>query len=432
MLMPIGVPRFAFLVFVAVPIAVACGAEGVTVPTPAQLLPDGTVDFDANTPVVDGSLPDADSGSECEPVLPDVDAGVFVAPSGADTALCGTRETPCRSVQFGIGRATTMTRPKVFVGRGTFVEHVVMKAAITLDGGWEVNGLSWTRACAAPPGATILRAPPMAAAAVEATDLGGPAATLANLAVKGRAEAEGKPGDSLYGITATGATTTLLLENVVVIVPNGGTGKGGTKGMAGVVGAAAGCSTAGAATVGQPGAIGAGSAAGTFGPTGWISAAGTDGTTGMPGGNGALGAAGSCAACVTCGAFLAGCPATVDVPKCGGTGIAGCGGAPGTQGTGAGGGGSSVGIFVWDATVQFTAGKVVVGNGGDGGVGGGGGAGGFASAGKAGATGDACTTACAADAVMCVETTTAGAGGPAGTIGGNGGSGGGGGGGSGG
>ena len=414
---------FFLLCLIGIPVGVACGTDSVDIPFDPQILPDGGggTDPDAKAPTDGGG--DADADVTCAPLTPNDAIGVFVTDAGTDAALCGTRDKPCKTIAFGIGRAQTLTKGRVFLSAGTFAEHVVMEAGITLEGGWSIGaGNVWTRACVTPDEATIIRAPVMSASAIEAVDLGG-VAGLSTLHVQGKAQALVAKGDSLYGIMATGATTTLTLTDVLVTVGNAGDGKDGAAGGAGAIGGVAGSCVAGVATPGTAGTSGTGAAAGTFDATGWVAPLGTNGTVGTAGDNGAAGAAGTCANCVTCD-FATACVPVDAVDNCGTNGANGCGGGAGGAGIAAGAGGSAVGIFVWDAIVQVSAGRIKVGDGGAGGVGGAGGTSGVATVGKAGTVSAACTVSCALGAAACTETKAAGPGGTAGGAGGLGGAGG--------
>jgi hypothetical protein len=355
------------------------------------------------------------SEAACASVPVDDMAGIFVAPMGsADSTTCGTQTVPCKSVQTGLDRAHVITgKSIVYVARGTYDEAVTLYAGLRLEGGWDVldNGTSkmWLQACADPSSAAVLRS-------VTAVDLGG-MATVATLTIRSGTAAT---GESLYGVFARGASTTVALSDVVIDVTSGGGGANGTSGAPGDAGAS-GCLLPADGAAGTSGSWGAGGEAGVFDLDGWVPASGRIATAGTAGVAGTMGSAGTCVACGTCQNFL-GCSFKANGGmSCGGIGLTGCGGNPGLPGLPGGGGGSSIGVFAWDATITIQRGAVQVGSGGAGGSGGLGGAGGSGGVGLVGEAGAACGTSCNGS---CNPINTGGPGGPAGGTGGAGGSGG--------
>jgi len=434
----------SLVALVGIPLAVACG-EDATIPDPTT--PDGDgggITDDSGTdgmalldssPVVDGGGMDA-ADVTCPDVSP-VDAdGIFVTPTGVNSGTCGTRAAPCKSISFSVTRAGAAFRTKVFVAAGTYVEKVTLAAGIEVVGGWEVTGTTWKRACVAPQDLVTVRAPAAQNITVEANDLGGEA-RLSLMHIESKTTVNLLPGESVYGVVATGSTTALVLSEVNIAMNSAAAGANGSKGDVGTAGAAICAAGAGAvATPGTPGAQGTGAPLGTYDSTNeYVAGTGMSGGTGTAGGNGAAG--GAAPACVQCGD----CPdpmtclfiPTPGKTSCGTAGKNGCGGGPGTPGGPAMGGGSNIGVFAWDATVTINGGSVKSGDAGNGGTGGAGGAGGPASAGAVGGMGDPCTSSCAVVAGVCTPVMTKGQGGAAGgagAIGGVGGAGGGGGGGS--
>ena len=424
-------PRFllpALASLVAATLAFACGTQEVTIPQPAP--PDGPAGQDGATDAIvpDASIPDAapDVPVVCPEVLPDDATGVYVGPSGVNSVACGTRASPCKTVSLGVMHAVAASRPKVYVSRGTYVERLTLAAGIEVIGGWDVPAAStnWRRACITPQEIVILRAPAGQSMTVEARDLGGEAG-LSLLRIESKLAAQVTSGESLYGVVAVGSTTTLMMTNVQIDVGAGGPGVSTAKGGNGP--AAVGTCPAGTGLAGTAGAQGSGAAIGGFDISGYQPAVAASGVLGTAGANGVAGTAGTCVTCGTCGAF----PTCDFIPDpgpqtCGKTGASGCGGGPGVPGAAATGGGTSIGVYAWDAAITITGGKIKSGDGGNGGNGGGGGNGGAATAGVAGAPAAPCVTACAADAagLVCTMTKAAGLGGAAGGAGGLGGAGG--------
>ena len=426
---------------VGIPLAVACG-EDATVPDPAAPETGAGEDSGTDSPITpDTSPPAMDSGVDaadvsCPDVAPNDAEGVFAAPTGTNGATCGTRAAPCKTLSFSVTRAGAAFRTKVFAARGTYIEKVTLAAGVEIVGGWDVAGTTWKRACVTPEDAVTVRAPALQNITVEARDLGGEA-RLSLLRIESKNAMNLVPGESLYGVVAVGATTTLVMTDVNVVMGNAAPGANGTKGDAGAA-APASCAAGGAliAPPGTPGAQGAGAPLGSYDPSAeYVPGVASGGGNGTGGGNGAAG--GAPPACVQCGD----CPDPVlctFVPtpgkmSCGATGKNGCGGGPGDPGGPAIGGGSSIGVFAWDATVTIKGGSVKSGDAGNGGTGGAGGAGAAGTAGAVGGMGDPCTSSYLLAAGVCTPVMTRGAGGAAGgagALGGTGGAGGGGGGGS--
>ncbi len=426
---------------VGIPLAVACG-EDATIPGPT-VVPEAGPGADSGTDsatadetsTTDGGGPDA-ADVTCPDVVPDDAQGIFVTPTGMNSGTCGTRAAPCKTISFSVIRAAAAFRGKVFVASGTYVEKVILAAGIDIVGGWEVAGTTWKRACVTPEQLVVVRAPALQNITFEARDLGGEA-RLTLLRIESMPAANLVPGQSVYGVVATGATTALVLADVDVVMGNAASGASGPKGDAGAPGPAS-CA-AGVAVVaapGTPGAQGAGAPLGTYdSPNEYVPGTALAGGVGTAGGNGNAGGpppacvqCGTCAPTPTCDFVL-----TPGQMSCGMAGKNGCGGGSGDPGGPAIGGGSDIGVFAWDATVTLKGGSVKSGDAGNGGAGGAGGTGGAGTAGVVGTMGDPCTSSCAIVGGVCTPVMTRGAGGTAGgagAIGGIGGSGGGGGGGS--
>jgi hypothetical protein len=432
---------FGLSSFVALSLAAACGVESVTIPDPevpeTSVLPDaGATDGTtaSETSITDGA-PDADV--TCADVLPDDTTGIYVTPTGTNSTTCGTRVDPCKTITVSVVRAGSALRTKVYAARGTYVEKVPLAAGVEVIGGWDVTGTTWKRACVDPEDIVVVRAPVTQNITVEARDIGGEA-RLSMLKIESKAVTSVVAGESLYGVVAVGQTTTLVMTDVNVDLGPGGAGAAGIVGTAGAAGAAS-CPV-GTGTPGTAGTPGTGAPAGTFDPTNeYTPAQGTGGNaTATAGGDGTTaGGAGTCVQCGTCALSLTllSCDFTPDPAgmTCGNPGTTGCGGLPGGPGAAASGGGASVGVFAWDASVTINGGNIKSGDGGNGGVGGTGGTSGTATKGAAGTNAALCTTSCLFAAGACTDVKSRGIGGVAGSagaLGGVGGAGGGGGGGS--
>ncbi len=346
---------------------------------------------------MDGS--DSSTGDPCLVRQVDDARGLYVAPTGFDDATCGTtRGIPCRTIGVGIGRALATGRPSLYVAAGTYIESIAVQASLSLEGSWIIStsGGTWTPACGGDAGlATTLRAPSDGGATVIADAIGG-TASLSWLEIDSKSSSDVAPGESVYGVMATGSTTSLALEHVTILVAGGGDGVAGQQGSPGADAAPGACGSEAGST--NPGLNDGGDAyaGGQFGPGGYVPANGASGAIGMPG---AAGSADDFGACSNgCGMCDPSCTLVLDDDaSCGGSGRAGCGGGGGGGGEGGTGGGSSVAIYVWNAAVTCSFCSLITGSGGMGGAGGPGADGGEPSEGQPGLSVDcvnSCTPAC--------------------------------------
>jgi len=363
---------------------------------PAEVSLDAPMDAEGSTSTLaDVSTNDApayDAGN-CATAVVDPVHGVFVAPTGIDGAGCGLAPTsPCQSIGAGITSATKVdggVPSVVYVSAGFYTEKLTLAGGVSVQGGWHWAGsgsAAWSFDCSSTPeSVVVVQAPSTSNMTVVASGING-ATALSTLTVLSKAVAN--PGESLYGIFATGASTQLTLTDVVVTVQAGGAGHAGTAGGAGSTAPATCAAGDGndAATIGTAGTPGS---VGVFSSTGFSPHTGGAGGNGVAGDNGLTGPAGESVPYTVCAMVN---PCTVGNMNCvGGAGLNGCGGGGGLGGTGGAGGGSSVAIFAYDAALTVIAGGFEVGNGGNGGAGGAGGAGASGSLGAPGLPA-ACTT----------------------------------------
>jgi hypothetical protein len=390
---------------------------------------DGTVHDGA--PEADAAAPDADAIAP-----PDVDPCITTTAEtgfafyvsiakGADSAGCGTMGSPCASISQALFNTTTTSGITVVnVDEGAYSESLTLMPGIAIVGGWRYTPPTWVKDMDTPPppSARLVVQPISSSKTVVASSMGG-TATLCTMTLESMADAG--PGETLYGVFATGnpSTTTIVnLIDVTILVSGGGNGTTGTNGGMGNAGTASGCTPADAGSMETPvGDAGDPADTGTFSSSGYVPAGGGTGGMGEPGTNGTAAPAAPCITCVA--ACTLGCGIKTSSMGCGGLGVPGCPGQGGKPGAGGGGGGSSVGIFVFDATVTITGSTITVSNGGNGAPGGLGGDGGAGAPGVSGATGSSCSTACGG--VPCEpETSEAPDGGAPGGLGGSGSSGG--------
>ncbi len=108
-------------------------------PSPAPLpgaSPPAPVCTPTGADVPDPSFVDAN----CDGIDGDAVAAVFVAAGfGADGPACGTHAAPCATVQTGIGRATALGKPHVYVAGGGYAGPVELADGISLYGGFGQN-----------------------------------------------------------------------------------------------------------------------------------------------------------------------------------------------------------------------------------------------------------------------------------------------------
>jgi hypothetical protein len=320
--------------------------------------------------------------------------GIFVdVERGQDTAACGASTRACQSIQRGIDRAEELRRGRVYVAPGAYTEALTLVAGVTVEGGFQVDGTSWQTRCD-PSARELVRvqAAPGSEVTVLADDLHGTAA-LRSLTVTSADElpqAIGASGASVYGVFARGASTLLYLENVTVAVNKAQDGGDGVNGVTGGSSASCDSPSDGASGV-SAGADGSSGLGGTFTSAGYTPDDGSPGSDGQPGHNGT--APNAPATCVTnCGACVSSDDACQSLPdSCGTAGRLGCAGSAGGGGGGAFGGGSSVALYVVQATVKVHDSVLASGAGGRGGVGG---AAGERGNGTLGAPGQPAANAC--------------------------------------
>ena len=352
---------------------------------------DGAVDGALDAGSADGSVDSSDAAAngDCSIRSYDDGLGIFVTTAGTDELGCGTRAEPCLTVTNAVSQANAVGKAIVYVATGTYTESLDLAHSVTIEGAWSATGSAWTPACSSND-ATVIQAPSSALAAVVVGSING-TATLRWLQIMAAPAATVPPSQSSYGIMALGPTTTLSLEAVTVMASRGGDGAAGSVGGTGTAATDAGCVSDGSTAA--PGEAGPSSTGGLFTANGYESGDGVVGAGGLAGGSGASGGTVECASCGSCLASHCEYAANGAGTVCGSPGLAGCGGGGGGGGGGGTGGGSSIALYVWDATVTSQDCSFVAGPGGAGGPGGPGGGGGAPSSGVAGAPAE-CLLSC--------------------------------------
>jgi len=395
----------------------ACGPNCVMCTAPANA-----------TPNCDGTA----CGWTCNPgytecngacYQPDTNHGVFVAPQGGTSSSCGTEVFPCGTLTAALTVVSQSVGAKTIVyidDTSTLSEPqmVSVPAGVTIEGGWVDSAGVWTYDCN--PTALPSIQPVSGYAAISASYSG--SSTIQNLKLLTKATAN--VGESLYGVYATGAGTSLALDNVQITVAQGGAGSTGSTGGAGSNGSSSGCSPA---SDGADGGVGVPGGAGTsgYGPSGFVdtSTSTSTGGVGLTGDDGTLQAP-QCGTSYGCHYNTQDliCESGSGTMVCAQAGTPGC---PGTGGLGGGVGqlgGASIGVFAYAANVTIQGVSVTTADGGAGGTGGTGGPGGNGAAGLTGANGDV-ASGCKGAQKPCTSSLTPLAGGVGGP-GGNGGKGG--------
>ena len=365
----------------------------------ARGLTDGASDANAATEASSTADADAavDAGDPCTLTTADPDAAIFVAGTGNDGPNCGSQALPCLTIQTGLDRANVDSIAVVDVQQGSYAESVSLYPGITVVGGWEA---SWVKNTTPTANALVVLQPTTQSSTVVATQLIA-TSRICTLTILSKAQAA--PGESLYGVFATGPGANLLLDDAVIVVGGGGDGVPGDAGAPAADASSGACAPGDggqATSAGDPGSPGA---AGVLTTHGYQPGGGSPGSSGYAASNGVEGGAPPCVTCY--GGCSALCGGTGPTSECGARGTSGCGGAAGQPGAGGGGGGSSIGVFAWQTTVVVSNGHITVGSGGTGATGGAGGAGGSGGDGVAGPPGASCTVGCASCGLACCSST---------------------------
>lgn len=329
--------------------------------------------------------------------------GVYVSLAGADNDECGRLDAPCQTLARALSRAEIEGKNTLYVAGGTYAEHIALTAPISLIGGWMVTDGVWSRECPPLADTTIVKSSTSIGLRAEFTGT----ALLQSLTIESKSEGD-TAGESRYGVFATGSNTHLELIDVTVKAASADDGTNGADGLKGADGlpATSNCekgdgsdgADVSAPLVSETSITGADS----FSTVGYVPRNGIQGENGNPGQAGQE-AAEARPVCTHCAVENGICKSNQGTNTRLSGGANGCGGGAGTGGSGGTGGGSSVGVFLWHASLHFgTNVAVVAGDGGKGGAGGTGGTGGTGSLGGA-ANQQVCNTKAGACSAMCPE-----------------------------
>ncbi len=361
--------------------------------TSDAISPDTVVDAsNSNTDLGTTSIPAASSAgsSDTETVPPtetgcstevaDPTNGVFVSTFAAgSTATCGTLDEPCASISVGIERAIDSGKPNVYVRQGNYPEQVTLDHPIALSGGWVLFQGAWQRECGQLAVYTTIQSPTAIGLRAEFVSEG--TARIQALTIRTKGPDGQSDGESRYGIFARGVNTRLELTDVTVAP---GAANTGARGADGVLLASPACAV-GSGANGEPGETPAPATSGTFTMNGYVPSSGDDGGDGAAGDGGSNGSEGS-HACTYCSVVNGNCQGVAGGVREASGGTGGCGGPAGSGGKAGTGGGASIGMFTWEAQVEFMSHVTIsAGNGGDAGAGGLGANGGAGAPGTSGA-----------------------------------------------
>ena len=134
-------------------LVVACnlvlGLKDGVLPTPTDAASEVATPGDER-PLV---LPDASTavctadGGGARQVVDDSDA-VFVLPGGSTiVSSCGTKVDPCGTIAVGITVANANRAKALYLGPGTYDETITMQSGLSIEGGFMVQGSTWTALC---------------------------------------------------------------------------------------------------------------------------------------------------------------------------------------------------------------------------------------------------------------------------------------------
>jgi hypothetical protein len=147
----------------------------------------------------------------------------------------GTGNHPCRTIAFGLSRATALSRPNLRIADGTYDEPVTLVTGKHLFGGY--RAVTWERHLATTN--TVIQGVTSSGnhdITVTATNVSN--ATFEGFVVRGSFNT--KPGGNSYAIYISGGATTLTIRSNQIFAGRGGpgaAGSAGTNGLGGVNGA---------------------------------------------------------------------------------------------------------------------------------------------------------------------------------------------------
>jgi hypothetical protein len=191
-----------------------------------------------------GDTDEPDTGgvdANCDGIDGEVARGVFVAPYGDDGAA-GTREAPLATIGAGLAAAVPGERDHVYVSAGVYSEAVVLRAGVSLFGGYGFD--FGTRDIAGNETAIVGPVPTAEApGALTAVGIGGAVDTVVDGFTIAGADRTG-PAESTYAVYVRACDERLVLRNNRVRAGDGGPGTPGDAGGVGRSASGAGFSAA--------------------------------------------------------------------------------------------------------------------------------------------------------------------------------------------
>jgi hypothetical protein len=197
-------------------------------PSPADCAPDDGAVHPGVLDIPEPSFVDAN----CDGVDGDAALAIFVSPTGANTAGCGARVTPCQTVQIGLQEAVTQAKRDVYLAAGTYSGSVGLAGGINVYGGFSSTFARSAATTGVNQSVTITGALDGVTGnyvAVRAISLLVPT-ILADVRIVGP-NASGA-GASSYGIIVQGSTG-LTLTRLIVQAGDGVAGSPGANGTSG-------------------------------------------------------------------------------------------------------------------------------------------------------------------------------------------------------
>ena len=181
--------------------------------------------FQSSTDLPELTAPFVDQN--CDGIDGNVATSVFVATWGTDSVSCGSRTSPCRTVQRGIDNANPGNQ--VLIGAGTYNESVTLRNNVSLYGGYAGSQSgNWSRSAAnvTTINATVATETANGIVGVRGTSI--TTATTLNLITVRTANTVGA-GRSNYGVHCVGCTG-LRLNNVRIDIGAAANGSNGSNG----------------------------------------------------------------------------------------------------------------------------------------------------------------------------------------------------------
>lgn len=291
--------------------------------------------------------------------------GVFVdaRPERGDDTHPGSQFSPLRTIGRAVAVAVEQGQSAIFLAPGTYSEALDVRAeagplpgavsvpegtSFQLQGGWQFDGARWERDC----DPTAREKTVIASTTARGLALQGRLGTIAlrtlSVVAGPAPSTPDVPGDSSYGLFASGDGLRVRLEDAIVQASSGARGGEASPGVTGVGVVSCDVYACGSGASGTNASANSPAGAGLFATQGFVPG---DGGEGEPGGAASPGTLGSgqlenCGKCVPFCDFQ---PFTVQAQ-----GSCGCPGASGGGGRRGRGGGASIALFAAGQNAEVT------------------------------------------------------------------------------